>query len=109
MGSIARLERTDVKIARPREGLSVGARRRRASTPSQETTRQQVRGVGKPGFPMSQLLLEAAGAPTGRGAVRQAHRRWGNPVSPYFHISVVRRSRKRYYSGRDLGIASGEP
>ncbi|GEM_PF-3655334 len=25
-------------------------------------------------------------APTGRGAVRQAHRRWGNPVAPYFHI-----------------------
>ncbi len=45
------------------------------------------RGVGKPGFPISQPLLGAAGAPTGRGAVRQAHRRWGNPVSPYVHLS----------------------
>ena len=38
--------------------------------------------VGKPGFPMSQPPLGAAGDPAGRGAVRQAHRRWGNPVSP---------------------------
>ncbi len=38
--------------------------------------------VGKPGFPISQPLVRAAGDPTGRGAVRQAHRRWGNPVSP---------------------------
>jgi len=39
--------------------------------------------VGKPGFLVSQPLVGAAGAPPpGRGAVRQAHRRWGNPVSP---------------------------
>jgi len=31
----------EVKIARPREGLGVGARRRRAPTPSQEITRQR--------------------------------------------------------------------
>jgi len=48
------------------------------------------RGLGKPGFPMSQPLLGAAGAPTGRGAVRQAHRRWGNPVSLYVHLSHPR-------------------
>ncbi len=42
--------------------------------------------MGKPGFPIPQSLLGAAGAPTGRGAVRQAHRRWGNPVSPYVHL-----------------------
>ncbi len=45
------------------------------------------RGMGKPGFPVSQPLLGAAGAPTGRGTVRQAHHRWGNPVSPYVHLS----------------------
>ncbi len=43
------------------------------------------RGVGNPGFPVAQPRLGAAGAPTGRGAVRQAHRKWGNPVSSDGH------------------------
>ncbi|GEM_PF-2985593 len=50
------------------------------------------RGMGKPGCPMSRPLVGAAGAPTGGGAVRQAHRRWGNRVSPYVHISVSSRA-----------------
>jgi|GEM_PF-1631330 len=41
------------------------------------------RGVGNPGFPVAQPRLGAAGASTGRGAVRQAHRKWGTPVSPW--------------------------
>jgi len=39
--------------------------------------------MGKPGFPLSQPVVGAPGDPAGRGAVRQAHRRWGNPVSPF--------------------------
>ncbi len=45
MGSIREVFRffcfPEVKIARPREGLGVGARRRRAPTPSQAITRQR--------------------------------------------------------------------
>jgi len=53
------------------------------------------RGLGKPDFPISQPLLGAAGAPPGRGAVRQAHHRWGNPVSPYFHVRPHARGAQR--------------
>ncbi len=62
------------------------------------------RGMGKPGFPMSQPLVGAAGAPTGRGAVRQAHRRWGNPVSPYVHLRPhARGAQRRDEHGVSLG------
>ncbi len=37
------------------------------------------RGLGKPGFPISQPLVGAAGAPTGRAM--------GKPGFPYFHLS----------------------
>jgi len=39
--------------------------------------------VGNPGFPFPQPPLGAPGTPSGRGAVRQAHRRWGTPGSPF--------------------------
>jgi len=55
----------------------------------------QAGGMGKPGFPSSQPRLGAAGAPTGRGPVRQAHRRWGNPVAPYVHIRSCRNTNQR--------------
>jgi len=66
--------------------------------------------VGKPGFPMSQPLLRAPGAPAGRGSVRQAHRRWGNPVSPYVHLSG-RSSRVGSYSENNssTGARRSEP
>jgi len=40
-------------------------------------------GKGNPGFPFPQPPLATPGAPSGRGAVRQAHRRWGTPGSPF--------------------------
>ncbi len=72
------------------------ARRRRASTP--KPSPPPGRGMGKPGFPMSQPRLGAAGVPTGGGAVRQAHRRWRNPVSPYVHIRPHARGAQRQHA-----------
>ncbi len=60
--------------------------------------------VGKPGFPSSHPRLGAAGAPTGRGAVRQAHRRWGNPGSP-----VPTRGWERLASHRQGCGSTGSP
>jgi len=47
--------------------------------PGGEGCRPTGRGMGKPGFPISQPLLGAAGAPQAGG--------WENPVSPYVHLS----------------------
>jgi len=81
----------------------VEARRRRASTP--KPSRQG--GVwGNPVSPCPNRCWERLAPPTGRGAVRQAHRRWGNPVSPYVHLRPHARSAQRR---DDHGVSLGGP
>ncbi len=46
----------------------------------------QAGGWGNRVSPVPNRWWERLAPPTGRGAVRQAHRRWGNRVSPYVHI-----------------------
>jgi len=61
----------------------VEARRRRASTPKPSARE----GDGETRFPHFPTAVGSGWRLIGRGAVRQAHRRWGNPVSPYVHLS----------------------
>ena len=56
-----------------------GARGNRVSPPQ---TLPAGRGHGETRFPHAPTAVGSGWRPTGRGAVRQAHRRWGNPVSP---------------------------
>jgi len=63
-------------------------------------------GVGNPGLPVLHPRLGSPGAPLGRGAVRQAHHRWGNPGSPYVHLRPHARSAHRR---DDHGVSLGGP
>ncbi len=73
-------------MSQPLVGAAGAPHRQRDGEPRFPRMVTSGRGLGKLGFPSPNRWWERLAPPTGRGAVRQAHRRWGTPGSPYGHL-----------------------